>query len=92
MTIKMKLFWIESKFIARDSHNVTQHRRLVTPWFYVKLKPLKYTFREKELLFLFTVPCRFTGWVNEDNDYRVYEFENKELIAGLDSAVKSLIA
>ncbi len=32
----------ENYFIATDANHVTQHRRVVTPWFYVKLKSINY--------------------------------------------------
>lgn len=39
----MKLFDYQTYFIATDANHVTQHRRVVTPWFYVRLRSIKYT-------------------------------------------------
>ena len=60
----MKSFGIEYKFIADDAEHVTEHRRFVTPWFYLRLKDFEYCWLN-ELHYVFGIPCRFKGWKNK---------------------------
>lgn len=59
----MKLFSIESKFIAVNEIEVFENRRLMTPLFYVRLSPRRYIFCEKSFGYVYgmklVVPA---GW------------------------------
>ncbi len=37
------MFKYQNYFLATDANHVTQHRRVVTPWFYFRLKSIRYT-------------------------------------------------
>lgn len=39
----MKLFDYQTYYIATEANRVTQHRIVVTPWFYIRLNSIKYT-------------------------------------------------
>ena len=65
----MKLFRTESYFIATDSNHVSEHRRFVTPWFYVRMKSVHYV-KVKNVPVVY--PCMFfymavvySGWQSD---------------------------
>ncbi len=58
------MFKYQNYFIATDANHVTQHRRVVTPWFYVRLKSIKY------IKLRFTDFEDFTFWaIDSGKDY-----------------------
>ncbi len=64
----MKLFKYENYYIATDANHVTQHRRVVTPWFYVRLKPIKYV-KVKNIPIIYSccllyVNGMYSGWTD----------------------------
>lgn len=64
---------IESLFLAESETKVVQHRRLVTPFFYIKLKSIEYNhFKdEKVVVWLFTAFFIYkkTGWRSDKDEW-----------------------
>lgn len=89
----MKYFRIESKFIADDAEHVTQYRRLVTPWFYFNLRPIKYELLKKGFVVVpfIWVSIPHTGWVNKNKDAWLFESTDKYILNELKQAIAELI-
>jgi len=58
----MKLFEIESKFIAEDQYLVFEHRRLVTPLFFIRLKPRRYEYLKGQMVTWWIIAANVSGW------------------------------
>mgnify|MGYP001558846621 CR=1 FL=1 len=60
------MFKYQNYFIATDANHVTQHRRFVTPWFYVRLKSVNYIkIKDHPVIYdmlFFSMAGFFTGW------------------------------
>ena len=60
------MFKYQNYFIATDANHVTQHRRFVTHWFYVRLKSVNYIkIKDHPVIydmFFFSMAGVFTGW------------------------------
>lgn len=80
---------IESKFEAISNVEVIEHRRLVTPWFFVRLKSNSYKKLETKCFF-FTVPCVFRGW-ERNNSHLVFEFDEGDLVEKLNFSIEKLL-
>lgn len=64
------MFRIESKFVAESETKVVQHRRLVTPLFYIKLKSFTYRHLSNKprcIGWPVFLMYKFTGWVDDNN-------------------------
>lgn len=83
---------IESKFIAESETKVIQHRRLVTPFFYIKLKYFTYEYllnRPRLAGWPFFFMYKFTGWI-DDNGMSIARGKSKKediIMDGIDFAV-----
>jgi hypothetical protein len=59
----MSLFRIESSLAAANHHEILERRRLVTPLFYVRLKPNRYIFCKGAYGYLFGIKLKVSaGW------------------------------
>jgi len=82
---------IESKFIAESEVLVTEHRRLVTPFFFIRLKSRTYYYRES-VPYVIYWPLFFcgkrTGWSCGD-EWIIHGISKKEdkALAGIELAV-----
>lgn len=85
----MKLFRTESYFIATDSNHVSEHRRFVTPWFYVRMKSVHYVKVSKQPQFFFGVTLYYSGWT-VDNHKNITE-ETKQKLNELTSIFNTSI-
>jgi hypothetical protein len=82
----MSLFRIESKFIAVNKKEVIQYRRLVTPVFRVKLKPVRWEFGEYFCV-IFVISFKTKGWyVDQGKKLRV---ANEGEMKSIELALKS---
>lgn len=83
---------IESKFIAESESLVIQHRRLVTPFFYIKLKSIEYNHFKDEKVVAWTFAefwiYKKTGWRNDKDEWidRGYNKKQDMLVDQLDLA------
>lgn len=87
----MKYFRIESKFIADDAEHVTQYRRLVTPWFFVSLKPKKYEHLKTQYVSAWFLCFCVNGWFyGEKYLSKGFDKRTDYLLIELDKAVSDL--
>lgn len=63
----MMLIKYQNYYIATDANHVTQHRRIVTPWFYVRLKSVKYAKVKDVTYFIMGLMYRYSGWTSTRN-------------------------
>ncbi len=73
----MKNFRVESYFIATDSNHVSEHRRFVTPWFYVRMKSVHYVKVSRLPQFFFGMVLYYSGWTVDTDKYIPDETKQK---------------
>ena len=56
----------QNYYIATDAHHVTQHRRIVTPLFYWKLKSIKFVKHNHEPDYVFGLWGGHSVWASGD--------------------------
>lgn len=79
---------IESKFVAIDDKTVVEQRRIVTPWFYIKLKCNSYG-KVETYVHLIYLSFKFKGW-QKNNKYLLFESSDSKTITLITEAVQKI--